>query len=139
MEPRGAIVADIDLGEGPFRSVAAHLSLGGARRTAQARVLLDAVTGGGKSVVLLGDLNEWRPGGSALGVLETTIGPAAPARIFLARFPLLALDRIMVCFNGIVWDVAAHDTPLARRAADHLPLVACVSLPASGDVPAVVQ
>ncbi|PHK95588.1 hypothetical protein CR162_06955 [Pseudoroseomonas rhizosphaerae] len=132
MQPRGGIMAELDLGGGPFRLIAAHLSLGAAQRRRQARLLLQAMReGSGRRLptLLLGDLNEWRAGGSALGVLGSAFGhPAAPPS-FPAFRPRLALDRILSHPPGLAAAISAHDTPLARRASDHLPLKAWVSLP----------
>ena len=52
----------------------------------------------------------------------TTTGP----RPFLR--PVLALDRIY-SMNAEVKEVYSHNTPSARRASDHLPVVARVKLP----------
>jgi endonuclease/exonuclease/phosphatase family metal-dependent hydrolase len=129
LEPRGAILAELDLGWGPFRLLATHLSLGAARRRAQAAALLAAMqTGQGARLptLLLGDLNEWRPHGSALAVLEPVFGQAQSVPSFPAFRPFLCLDRIMGHPHGMVRAVEAHDTPLARRASDHLPLKASI-------------
>ncbi len=127
LEPRGAVLAELDLGWGPFRLLAAHLSLGPERRWSQAEALLDAMaTGAGERLptLLLGDLNEWRPRASALGVLEPFFGQPPRAPTFPAFRPVFSLDRIMGHPRGFVSGVAVHDTPLARRASDHLPLKA---------------
>jgi endonuclease/exonuclease/phosphatase family metal-dependent hydrolase len=127
MEPRGAILAELDLGQGPFRLLATHLSLGAERRRLQARALLAAMeTGAGRRLptLLLGDLNEWRPHGSALGVLAPVFGEPPRAPTFPAFHPVASLDRIMARPAALVPGVEVHDTPLARRASDHLPLKA---------------
>ena len=126
-EPRGAILAELDLGWGPFRLLAAHLSLGAERRSLQAMTLLRAMeTGAGRRLptLLLADLNEWRPRASALGVLQPAFGEPPRAPTFPAFRPVFPLDRIMADRPGLVRGVEAHDTPLARRASDHLPLKA---------------
>lgn len=127
-EPRGAILAELDLGSGPFRLLAAHLSLGPGRRRRQAEMLLDAMaTGGGAQLptLLLGDLNERRPDGSVLAVLAAAaFGEPPRAPTFPAFRPVWSLDRIMGRPRALAPRVEAHDTPLARRASDHLPLKA---------------
>jgi endonuclease/exonuclease/phosphatase family metal-dependent hydrolase len=131
MEPRGAILAELDLGQGPFRLLATHLSLGPARRHLQARLLLDAMRGGvgpALPTLLLGDLNERRDDGAALEVLRPVFGTPPRAPTFPAFWPALSLDRIMGDRPGLVARVRVHDTPPARRASDHLPLVAEVDL-----------
>ncbi|WP_084697773.1 endonuclease/exonuclease/phosphatase family protein [Muricoccus aerilatus] len=133
MEPRGAIMAELDLGWGPFRVIATHLSLGAARRKRQAQALLAAMEAGHGArlpTVLLGDFNEWRLGASALGVLQPVFGTPPQVPTFPSFRPFLSLDRIMAHPAGMIGPAEAHDTPLARRASDHLPLKAKVSFPA---------
>jgi len=130
-EPRGAVVAELSLPGGPLRVVAAHLGLLRHSRTRQALAILEALTEGEQMpTLLLGDLNEWRPGArSSLRVLDPLFGPAAPAPAsFPARLPVLALDRILGWPQGLVTGVMAHDSPRARIASDHLPLTARVRL-----------
>jgi endonuclease/exonuclease/phosphatase family metal-dependent hydrolase len=130
-EPRGAVVAELDLPTGPLRVVAAHLGLLRRSRTRQAGAILEAITAGEPMpTLLLGDLNEWYPGAqSSLRALEALFVPQAPAPAsFPARLPILALDRILGLPQGLVTDVTAHDSPLARIASDHLPLTAWVQL-----------
>ncbi|WP_270934815.1 endonuclease/exonuclease/phosphatase family protein [Falsiroseomonas oryzae] len=135
-EPRGGVLAELDLGVGPFRVVATHLSLSGGRRRLQAAAILAALRSGPPMpTLLLGDLNEWRPAGSALAVLAELFGTPRPAPTFPAFQPRLSLDRIMGYPPGLVGDLAVHDSPLARRASDHLPLTARVEprgLPGAG-------
>jgi endonuclease/exonuclease/phosphatase family metal-dependent hydrolase len=132
LEPRGAIVAELDLGEGMFRVIAAHLGLFRHSRVDQAGALLAAFrTLPAMPTILLGDLNEWRSGArSALRVLEPTFGAAPAVLSFPSRRPIFPLDRILGWPAGLVGNLAAHDTPLARRSSDHLPLTATVSLSA---------
>ncbi|MDN3563416.1 endonuclease/exonuclease/phosphatase family protein [Paeniroseomonas aquatica] len=127
LEPRGGIVAELDLGEGPFRLLACHLSLGAARRAVQAERLVRAVQSGrgpDLPTLLLGDLNEWRQDRSALAVLRPVFGPSASPPGFPSFRPMLSLDHILTRPSGMLRSLAVHDTPLARRASDHLPLTA---------------
>lgn len=127
MEPRGALLAVVDLGHGPMRVIGTHLSLGAGHRRTQAAALLHAMETGpgcGLPTLLLGDLNEWRAGAGALGVLAPVFGPPPRAPTFPAFHPIGSLDRILGLPRGLVAQVAVHDTTLARRASDHLPLVA---------------
>ncbi|UVK47154.1 endonuclease/exonuclease/phosphatase family protein [Mesorhizobium sp. AR07] len=130
LEPRGAVVAEIDLdGNRTLRVIAAHLGLLRRSRSQQARVVLDIMNSpDAKPTLLLGDLNEWRLGNrSALNTLHVTFGPLPPAvPTFPSNLPLLALDRIMANRHGMISAVEAHDTPLSRVASDHLPLTAFV-------------
>ncbi|MEO9337278.1 endonuclease/exonuclease/phosphatase family protein [Mesorhizobium sp. SB112] len=133
LEPRGAIVAEIDLEEGSvIRIIAAHLGLLRRSRAQQARVMMDIIDSREeKPTLLLGDLNEWRLGDrSSLNTLRDTFGPLPPAvPTFPASLPVLALDRIIANREGMISAVQAHDSPLARVASDHLPLKAFVTVP----------
>jgi endonuclease/exonuclease/phosphatase family metal-dependent hydrolase len=125
-EARGAIVAELNLGRGEFRVIAAHLGLLRRSRIDQAGAILAAFNDlPPMPTILLGDLNEWRRRrGSALLVFEETFGAGASLLSFPSRRPLLALDRIFGWPAGLVTDVAVHDSALARIASDHLPLTA---------------
>ena len=127
-EPRGALMVDLDFGWGEVRVITAHLGLLPGSRTLQAEAILEAHRRAGpKRAILLGDLNEWRDGKSALGVLGTDFWPSrGGAATFPARRPMLRLDRIMGHPRGLVSEAEAHDTPLARAASDHLPVKARV-------------
>jgi endonuclease/exonuclease/phosphatase family metal-dependent hydrolase len=126
-EPRGAVVADLDLAEGPLRVVAAHFGLlPRCRRRQSAAILAALAEAEPMPTVLCGDLNEWKPGErSSLHALSPLFGPvvSGPAS-FPTRLPLLALDRILAWPQTLVSDVEAHDSPKARIASDHLPLTA---------------
>lgn len=132
LEPRGAIMTEIDLeAGGSLRVVAAHFGLLRRSRTLQARRILDIMNvRDAMPTVLMGDLNEWRLNDrSALSMFEAAFGPmprAVPS--FPSRLPLLALDRIIANRTDIVSPVIVHDTPLARVASDHLPIKAFVRL-----------
>lgn len=133
-EPRGALVAELDLPAGHLRVVAAHFGLLRRCRTRQADAIVRTLAEGERMpTILLGDLNEWRPGvRSSLRALEPVFGPVSPAPpSFPARLPVLALDRILGWPQGLVTDVEVHDSPRARSASDHLPLTARVRLSAA--------
>jgi endonuclease/exonuclease/phosphatase family metal-dependent hydrolase len=129
-EPRGAVVAELDLGEGEFRVIAAHLGLFRLSRVDQVSALLTAFRDlPSMPSILLGDLNEWRRRGrSALRGLEPTFGVSPSILSFPSPRPIFALDRILGWPAGLITDLAVHDTPLARRSSDHLPLTAQVNL-----------
>jgi endonuclease/exonuclease/phosphatase family metal-dependent hydrolase len=129
LEPRGALVVDLDLAMGPVRVVAAHLGLLRASRLLQVETLLaQASESTERPVVLMGDLNEWRlRRRSALRGFSKGFGPlglGVPS--FPAYFPILALDRVLTRPHGLIEAIAAHETPLSRLASDHLPVRAVV-------------
>lgn len=134
VEPRGALVADIEFASGSLRVVAAHLGLLKRSRAQQAKAILSQLAAGdGIPMLLIGDLNEWRVGPrSSLSSLLPVFDPAAGAvPSFPSRFPVLALDRVLGYPHELVTSVEAHDTPLARIASDHLPIKAHIDLEAA--------
>lgn len=129
LEPRGALVTDLMIAGQPLRVVNAHLGLLPRSRAAQARALLAKIDGlESRPTLLMGDLNEWRRGGAAFQALGQRFAIAPPRPSFPSRYPLLALDRMMVSGQGKLLDVATHDSPLSRRASDHLPIKATLRI-----------
>ena len=127
-EPRGAIVARLDAGGGRrLRVVNAHLGLRAAERSRQVARLLEIVDDGADPdgpTVFLGDFNEWFPFSRRLRDIRRRFAPAPGLATFPSFLPVLALDRIW-CSPGLSFTrVVAHRSALARRASDHLPIVA---------------
>lgn len=124
-EPRGAIEAEVETRGQRFRAVSTHFGLRHGERRAQAHMLAQQVLQGTSDpVLLLGDFNDWMPGAPALRPLAGHIARLGRAASFPARFPVFALDRLMV--RGLEADgpVQVHRTALSGLASDHLPLFA---------------
>lgn len=135
LEPRGALVVDMEVGAHPVRVMAAHLGLLRQSRLLQVQTLLShAADGDGRPVVVMGDLNEWRRDRrSALRRFHSRFGPTShSAKSYPSYFPMFALDRIIASPGHIMGPVSVHSSPLARVASDHLPITARLRL----DVPA---
>lgn len=131
LEPRGALITELDLKNGgTFRVIAAHLGLLNRSRQQQARMILDIIRSRDEQpTVLMGDLNEWRLGDrSSLNTLAAVFGLPSAVPSFPSRLPVLALDRIMANRPGLIERVETHDTPLSRIASDHLPIKAVVRI-----------
>jgi endonuclease/exonuclease/phosphatase family metal-dependent hydrolase len=131
VEPRGALVVDVDLNAGPLRIVAAHLGLLRHSRARQTEAILTSVCERSeRPTLLLGDLNEWRLGQkSSLHTLGPAFGPLTAALpTFPSRFPVFALDRILANPENMVLGIEVHATPLARVASDHLPVKARIDV-----------
>lgn len=131
LEPRGALMIDLDVGEvEPLRVVAAHLGLVGRYRKRQAEAILEALAADERQLptVVMGDLNEWSSRGGCLRVFSQKLCVAAPGPSFPARRPLFGLDRIITSQNLEVLRAGVHHTPTAREASDHLPVTAEVRL-----------
>ena len=127
-EPRGALDVLLDCGY-PLRVLATHLGLRPWERREQVAKLLQALAEdegekGPATTVLLGDINEWFLWGRPLRWLHRHFRSLPPRRTFPAAWPVLALDRIWVKPFSLVRRVQAHRSPAARRASDHLPLIA---------------
>ena len=135
LEPRGAIVADIRLHGQPLRIIAAHLGLLHQSRLLQARFLSKEIEGGdGRPTLVMGDFNEWRLGaGCSLMPLRRGLravkSSARTIASFPAQMPMLPLDRIIGCRQAELSDLQVHDSALARKASDHLPIRAGLRLP----------
>lgn len=129
-EQRGAAVVDLAIGGQRLRIVAMHLGLLGSWRARQALAVLERMKAFETPLptVMLGDLNEWRPGGASLAHFSREHHVASPGRSFPSRLPLFALDKIVI--NPELHLVAAgvHDTALARKASDHLPVWARLAM-----------
>src|SRR5438132_9387984 len=129
-EPRGAIDADLLIGDRVLRVIATHFGLHAVERRLQANrlmaVLREPLAANrplGDAVLLMGDLNEWRGRSGAIRLLDRRLGPSAAARPFPSWLPMLALDRIYAEGPAVLHDLYVYRSPLARLASDHLPLV----------------
>ena len=128
-EPRGAIEADVRVGEsGALRVISAHLGLRRPERYAQMEKLHAAVERDAGPFVLLGDFNEWWPILRMVKRMSAGFGGSKKLRTFPAPWPLLCLDRIWAGGGAIVDEVVVHGSALARRASDHLPVRAVVNV-----------
>jgi endonuclease/exonuclease/phosphatase family metal-dependent hydrolase len=129
-EPRGAIVADLNLnGSGTLRVVATHLGLRPAERREQVERLVKLFTWHEQDrSVLMGDLNEWFLWGRPLKHLHEYFDETPAVPTFPSRKPLFALDRLWAHPGSILRGLEAHASPLARIASDHLPLVATLEI-----------
>jgi endonuclease/exonuclease/phosphatase family metal-dependent hydrolase len=124
LEPRGAVLADVEVDGVALRCVGMHLDLSGLWRRRQAQAILAhlAERGDAPHAVLMGDLNEWSTRGGCLREFGADHDFAACGRSFHARRPIASLDRIMVSRTLDVVASGAHRTAASRRASDHLPI-----------------
>ena len=129
LEPRGAVIAELLVGETPLRVVGMHLDLSGLWRRRQMRAIIEAIQARPHKMptVLMGDTNEWRAVAGCLNDLraEFHIAPTGPS--FHSRHPVAALDRIIVDKELRIDAAGVHRSPSARRASDHVPIWARLS------------
>ena len=129
LEPRGAVIAELLIGETPLRVVGMHLDLSGLWRKRQMRAILDAIARRPNKMptVLMGDTNEWRTEAGCLKEIEPEFHLAPTGPSFHARHPVAQLDRIIVHKDLTIDAAGVHMSAAARRASDHLPIWARLS------------
>jgi endonuclease/exonuclease/phosphatase family metal-dependent hydrolase len=129
-EPRGAIMATLDIHGTPCEVIGTHLGLRRAERVHQIKAILKGIQtcDKGTHVILMGDLNEWNPSSAALRVLQGSFGRHPVPPTYPARFPILSLDRILVRPRCALQDIRVIKHPRARLASDHLPVTAHIRL-----------
>ena len=125
-EPRGALHLHLEHAGRPLEIIATHLGLRPAERRLQIRTLLQQLEQSSNCdcSILLGDLNEWFLWGRPLRWLQRHFSRTPAPPTFPARCPVFALDRIWVSPRRRLTGISVFNTPLARQASDHLPLVA---------------
>jgi endonuclease/exonuclease/phosphatase family metal-dependent hydrolase len=107
----------------------AHLGLAGFERNIQIRRILNCEllkrTHHETAVIVAGDMNDvWHGQGRRLFLPAGFHAATGPIRTFPAFMPLRALDRIYYRGRVVLHSAHASRTASARRASDHLPLVA---------------
>lgn len=123
LEPRGAVLAELEVAGARVRVVGMHLDLSGLWRRRQSRAILHHLENlPTMPTVLMGDLNEWTPNGGCLRDFGHGFSFAPCGRSFHARRPIAALDRIMFGPELSLLDCGVHISASARKASDHLPI-----------------
>ncbi|MEM7409628.1 MAG: endonuclease/exonuclease/phosphatase family protein [Myxococcota bacterium] len=129
IEKRVAVAAQLKSDDGELDVVATHLALADRTRRRQVKSILEHPRLDATPTLLMGDMNAWRNCKAtreldeALTEHDNLEWPAS----FPAASPVLALDRIYA--RGLsVLEIDVHDSRAARRASDHLPVVARVKL-----------
>ena len=125
-EPRAAIEVTIETPSGRLHLVAAHLGLSLHERRYQTELLVSLARTGSDPSVLLGDFNDWVWRGSVRHALAACLPAWTQCRTFPAWLPVLALDRIY--FRPSTLLVRSWTDKAARKASDHLPVIADIDL-----------
>ncbi|MEQ7874113.1 endonuclease/exonuclease/phosphatase family protein [Sphingomonas sp. ASV193] len=130
IEPRGAVIAELNVRGQDLRIVGMHLDLSGVMRRRQVRAILDHIARRHRAMptVLMGDTNEWRNANGALQEFgrHYRIAPTGPS--YHSRKPVAALDRIIVDHRLTIDEAGTHRSAEARKASDHLPVWARLKL-----------
>mgnify|MGYP000503461561 CR=1 FL=1 len=130
LEPRGAVLADLEVNGARLRIVGMHLDLSGLHRRRQGHAITAALSHRDSCpTIVMGDTNEWRPHAGCLidFAHKFRIAPTGPS--FHSRRPVGRLDRIMVDPETRITACGVHHSALAVKASDHLPVWADVELP----------
>jgi endonuclease/exonuclease/phosphatase family metal-dependent hydrolase len=123
-EPRSALATRVRWRDRTVEVLNTHLSLSRAERVGQIDHILRDVAAIGDDVVVCGDLNCTTRSGPYRTLRGALREVAAPGRSWPARLPVLRLDHLFYRGDLEVRDAAVVRTAAARRASDHLPLVA---------------
>jgi len=123
LEPRGAIMTEVEHGTHKLRLFGMHLDLSGLWRRRQAAAIIHAATAHPElPTILMGDLNEWSRARGCLADFARHFSLAPCGRSYHAQRPVARLDRIMHSPQLRLLDSGVHDSATARRASDHLPV-----------------
>lgn len=130
LEPRGAVVAELDTGHGMLRIVGAHLDLSGLWRRRQIRALLTYLDSAAHHMptVIMGDFNQWSNRGALSEFAFHHHRLVATPPSYHSQRPVARLDRIIVSHDLAVAESGVHISPLSRQASDHLPLWASLHI-----------
>lgn len=118
VEPRGAV--SIQLQDPAFEIVGAHLGLTPGMRRRQMAALEAHLRTREHPVLLAGDFNERHAGKLLFQEPSLVISPGPS---FHSARPAVALDRFVLSPGLIPVRSFVHNSPLAARASDHLPVV----------------
>ncbi len=129
LEPRGAVLAELNVRGQELRVVGMHLDLSGLWRKRQVMRILDHIARRHRPMptVIMGDTNEWREGSGVLKEFARGYTMADTGLSFHARRPVVALDRIIVERSLTIVACGVHHSVAASKASDHLPVWAKLS------------
>lgn len=131
--PRGALVAIIGRAGYRVAAMSVHLGLTPSERVRHARELVDLVQTFDEPVLVGVDLNDGPEARSVSWVADRLWDAWAkagegPGETFPAPDPTARIDYVFVTENFTIDGATVLDTPQAREASDHLPLLADLTL-----------
>jgi len=122
LEPRGAVTAAFAAPR--LRVIGVHLGLTPGMRKRQLRTLSDHMAPGAGPVLLAGDFNTHATDARIRSILGHDMQVVSPGHSFHSALPFAPFDRFVLNDPRIALDCHVHRSDLARRASDHLPVVA---------------
>jgi endonuclease/exonuclease/phosphatase family metal-dependent hydrolase len=135
LEPRGAVIVELEDRGLRFRVVGAHLSLLRRWRRLQAAAILKRLDEleGHLPTVIIGDFNDWSHDAPSLEAISKRYSGHAPGKSYPAYRPVAPLDRLFHDDGIEVLAAGVHHSPLAGIASDHLPIWAEVAARKPGE------
>lgn len=135
LEPRGAVLADFEMGDEKLRVIGLHLGLVDLWRRRQAESVLHQldVLDEALPTVIMGDLNQWTTEGGCLAHFAENHQVIAPGPSFHSTRPVLNFDRIIATMDIKVTASGVHRSQLARKGSDHLPVWARLKIDAQAE------
>jgi len=128
---RGAAFVRGSVRGGRFTVSGSHLATDPAERPGQAALWKDALDAIEGPVIAAGDLNEG-PGGGAWRTVEDGLVSSAAGRFtYPATLPARLIDGLFVTPDITIEKYEVVESDLARRASDHLPVLADLTLPSA--------
>ncbi|MCI0536659.1 MAG: endonuclease/exonuclease/phosphatase family protein [Verrucomicrobiales bacterium] len=137
-EPRGALLARVELGTTAFYVLNTHFGLRRLERAAQVSDLLGekwlGAVAAREPLIVCGDFNmipgslPYRALAARLHDVQLRVNKLRPMNTFAALFPFSRIDHIFVSHHFEVEKVQVPQNNLTRVASDHLPLLADLRL-----------
>jgi endonuclease/exonuclease/phosphatase family metal-dependent hydrolase len=126
---RGAAFARGSVRGATFTVSGSHLATDPAERPVQAALWKDALAGIEGPVIAAADLNEGPGGGAWRTVGDGLVSTGSARPTFPATLPARLIDGLFVTPDIVIDKYEVVESDLARRASDHLPVVANLLLP----------
>mgnify|MGYP000359672809 FL=1 len=130
LEPRGAVVTNVLTPGGPVRIIGAHLDISGLWRRKQIRALLGFLDDQNDHIptIVMGDFNQWSNRGALSEFAFHHHRILKTPKSFHTTKPVAQLDRIIVSHDVQALAIGCHESELAKKASDHLPVWADVEI-----------
>lgn len=135
LEPRGAVILDLNVADRPLRIVGVHLGLLRGNRRKQIGYIAEQLANmQDRPTIIAGDFNEWRER-KGFETLPDWLRTHSPGPTFPAGRPFLKLDKVAMSRGVTLLESEVVGNPAAQIASDHRPIRARFSIgsnPAEG-------
>jgi len=126
-EPRGLVEASVQIADRAWRVLATHVGLSRRERLEQIARISRLLVDDSRPTLIMGDFNIWLGAGAfeplaELGFRQERVG-SFPTRLL----PLLSLDKIWVRRPARILRCWRYESPVAKIASDHFPVLADLS------------